>query len=46
MRLFEALKPVQTEVSQLRATNKSLEDEVNGLSRDLLETQKVSIFYF
>lgn len=40
MRLFEALKPVQTEVSQLRATNKSLEDEVAGLSRDLLETQK------
>ncbi|RUS88293.1 hypothetical protein EGW08_003931 [Elysia chlorotica] len=40
MRLFEALKPVQTEVSQLRATNKSLEDEVTGLSRDLLETQK------
>ncbi|GFS03999.1 progesterone-induced-blocking factor 1 [Elysia marginata] len=40
MRLFEALKPVQTELSQLRATNKSLEDEVNGLSRDLLETQK------
>ena len=42
MRQFEAIKPVQTEVSQLRAQNQALEDEVAGLTRRYLETQKVS----
>ncbi|XP_012943699.1 progesterone-induced-blocking factor 1 [Aplysia californica] len=40
MRQYEAVKPVQTEVSQLRSQNKSLEEEVTGLSRQLLDVQK------
>ncbi|BFZ15223.1 hypothetical protein BsWGS_18261 [Bradybaena similaris] len=40
VKLFEATKPLQTEISQLRVQMKSAEDEVATLSRDLLETQK------
>ena len=46
MRQFEALRPVQTEVGQLRCQNQSLEDEVAGLARSLLEAQTVSTFFF
>ncbi|CAL1531375.1 unnamed protein product [Lymnaea stagnalis] len=40
MRLYEATKPLQTEVSQLRLHNKTLEEEVSVMSRDLLDLQK------
>ncbi|KAH9519887.1 Progesterone-induced-blocking factor 1 [Bulinus truncatus] len=39
-RLFEVMKPLQTEVSQLRITNKTLESEVTGMSKDILELKK------
>ena len=42
MRQFEAVRPIQVEVTQLRAQNTSLEDEVANLSRKYLEVQKVS----
>merc|ERR1719239_613853 len=40
MRQFEAVRPIQVEVTQLRAQNTSLEDEVASLSRKYLEVQK------
>ncbi|XP_059147396.1 progesterone-induced-blocking factor 1-like [Physella acuta] len=40
MRLYEATKPLQTEISQVRLQNKTLEEEVAVMSRDLLDFQK------
>ncbi|XP_048243821.1 progesterone-induced-blocking factor 1-like [Haliotis rufescens] len=40
MRLFEAVKPLQTEVDQLRLSKQTLEEETQVSARDILQLQK------
>ncbi|XP_033743341.1 progesterone-induced-blocking factor 1-like [Pecten maximus] len=40
MRLYEAVRPLSTEIDQLRLRNKTLEEETNAYSKDVVELRE------
>lgn len=41
MKMFEAVRPLQTEIDQMRLRNKTLEDQTKSFSKEVLELQEV-----
>jgi chaperonin cofactor prefoldin len=41
MKLFEAIRPLETEIDQMRLRNKTLEDQNKSFSKEVLELQEV-----
>lgn len=39
--MFEAVRPLQTEIDQMRLRNKTLEDQTKSFSKEVLELQEV-----
>ncbi|XP_052675379.1 progesterone-induced-blocking factor 1-like [Crassostrea angulata] len=40
MKMFEAVRPLQTEIDQMRLRNKTLEDQTKSFSKEVLELQE------